>query len=106
MKALNEKNFGIDFNEVVYLASDINYTFVHFQNGNQQIHAYTLKMFENFLSQSANFVRIHRKFLVNRQFIDFKTENHIKLLNGNYLPIARRRRICKDIKYSIAMNKL
>jgi DNA-binding LytR/AlgR family response regulator len=84
---------GIDFREVVYLASDINYTFVHFQNGEHRLHAYTLKIFEEYLAKSANFIRIHRKFLVNQEYRELKSGNLIKLVNGGYLPIAKRRKV-------------
>lgn len=69
---------GINFKDVVYLASDTNNISVYFQIGEYKLHAYTLKIFEEYLSKSANFIRIHRKFLVNQEYIELKSGNHIK----------------------------
>jgi DNA-binding LytR/AlgR family response regulator len=82
-----------DFEKVVYLSSDINYTALHFANGQKEIFAYTLKIFEDFLKTDGHFIRIHRHFLVNKKFIEMKNRTDIKLVTGINLPIARRRRI-------------
>lgn len=52
---------------------------------------YTLKLFEGYLGSP--FVRIHRKYLVNRQYIQGQDIDSILIAGGNYLPIARRRRL-------------
>jgi DNA-binding LytR/AlgR family response regulator len=86
-------NLKVDFEKVMYLSSDINYTALHFDNGRTEIFAYTLKLFEEHLGKNGHFIRIHRHFMVNRQFIEMKNRTGIRLMTGIHLPIARRRKI-------------
>ena len=82
-----------DFDAISYLASDINYTYFHFYTGIKKLSGYTIKHFENTLCSNKNFVRIHRKYIINRQFIKEITSSEVVLTCGTVLPIARRRRV-------------
>jgi DNA-binding LytR/AlgR family response regulator len=86
-------NLKVDFEKVMYLSSDINYTALHFENGQTEIFAYTLKLFEEHLEKDGHFIRIHRHFMVNRQFIEMKNKKKVILMTGISLPIARRRKM-------------
>jgi DNA-binding LytR/AlgR family response regulator len=86
----NASNLKIDFNQVIYLQANVNYTKLHYVNNKTEIFAYTLGLFEAQLGIS--FIRIHKAFLVNRQFIALKKQRKVMLLSGEFLPIARRRK--------------
>ena len=83
-------NLKVDFSQVVYLQSDINYTELFFVNGKREIFAYTLKLFEAKLNES--FIRIHRSYLVNKQFVEVINRQGLRLVSGDYLPVSRRRK--------------
>ncbi len=76
---------------IIYLEADIDYTIVHFQDGSKQIFSYTLKKYQDLFSSLNAFSRIHRRYLVNREFITSCTETEVYLSCGKRLPLARRR---------------
>ncbi|MCP9755531.1 LytTR family transcriptional regulator [Lacihabitans sp. CCS-44] len=78
---------------ITHLEASVNYTIFHFKDGHREIHAYTLKKYETDFSSSKAFSRIHRRFLVNRQFIASHNESEVLLSCGKRLPLARRRRV-------------
>ncbi len=83
------KTTTINLEDVCYLASDINYTKIHFLVGRASLSSYTLKHFEK--SFPNNFVRIHRGFMVNRKYILEATAFEVKMQCGTKLAISRRR---------------
>ncbi|MCP9770318.1 LytTR family transcriptional regulator [Lacihabitans sp. LS3-19] len=85
-------NLSDSFN-ITHLEASVNYTIFHFKDGHREIHAYTLKKFENEFSKSKAFSRIHRRYLVNRKFIASHNESEVFLSCGKKLPLARRRRV-------------
>lgn len=82
-----------DFNNISYLASDTNYTYLHYTTGIKKLSGYTMKHFENTLVGNNSFVRIHRKYIINRQHIKEINPHEVTLSCGTVLPIARRRHI-------------
>ncbi len=78
---------------ITHLEASTNYTIFHFKDGRQEMHAYTLKKYENEFLQSQAFSRIHRRYLVNRDFIASHNECEVFLACGKRLPLARRRRV-------------
>jgi DNA-binding LytR/AlgR family response regulator len=49
----------------------------------------TLKAMETRLSQFANFVRVHRSYLLNTQHIESIEDNTANLKGGHYVPIGK-----------------
>ncbi|OYU93942.1 MAG: hypothetical protein CFE21_18305 [Bacteroidetes bacterium B1(2017)] len=87
-----KENLSDTFN-ITHLEASTNYTIFHFKDGHKEIHAYTLKKYEKEFSQTKAFSRIHRRFLVNRDFIASHNESEVLLYSGKRLPLARRRRL-------------
>jgi two-component system, LytTR family, response regulator len=82
----------IDLAHIVRLEGEGNYTTCVFSDGSYLMVAVTLKRLANRLPDG-QFVRLHRKHLVNRQFVKAlgpgKTSLH--LTNGDHVAISRRR---------------
>lgn len=83
---------SIDFTNVKFLSADTNYTKLHFADGRVQIEPITLKLFENYLLNNQKFIRIHRSFLVNREYVKYYSDIEIGLKCGCNLPVSRRRK--------------
>ena len=74
--------------QVMYFEGFSNYTYIHFPS-RKKLYARTLLIIEN--QQPEGFVRIHRKYYVNRKFIKTSDEKSVTLTNNETLPISRRR---------------
>lgn len=81
-------------NEITYLEADINYTIFHLKNGKKMVSSFTLKKYETDL-QLNGFLRVHKSFLLNPQFIKHFNQNGkkgtIQLTNGKILEVSRRK---------------
>lgn len=81
-------------NEITYLEADINYTIFHLKNGQKMVSSFTLKKFETDI-QLNGFLRVHKSFLLNPQFIKHFSQNGkkatIQLTNGKILDVSRRK---------------
>ena len=82
-------------NQVVLLKGDINYTTLHLDNGKKKVVPHTLKFFETFLA-THGFLRVHRSFLINPDFVKEYDENLeiLRMTNGQEAQISRRRKGC------------
>ena len=78
-------------NEILFFEGDINYTWVHFISGKHKIIARTLLYIQQ-KTETKNFIRINRKYLVNRKFIEEVNQDHVVLVDKTVLPFSRRRR--------------
>ena len=76
--------------KIQHLEGKLNYTTIHFTNGETQESAYSLSIFTTIL-QPHNFIRIHRKYLINSTNIKSIQENEVQLINGNILQASRRK---------------
>ena len=87
--------FSFDLAELVWLEGYGNYTTLHLANGQKVLSCRNLKQFEAWLCQHADFVRIHKSFVVNRAFVlAFQRADRawfVELLGGRQLPVARGR---------------
>jgi DNA-binding LytR/AlgR family response regulator len=81
--------------DIFFFEADRNYTTVYYDNGHRDVYTIPLKRFHEFLLHEPDFVRIHKSYLVNRQFIKTIARDHIQLYNGQQLPVARRREVQK-----------
>lgn len=78
---------------VILLKGTINYTTFYLKHGDVKVVAHTLKFFEDFLEKQG-FLRIHRSFMINPNFV--KEYNHeqafLMMSNGQIANISRRRK--------------
>lgn len=93
--------------ELVYLEGEHNYTWLHRADGGRILVPYTLKRMQARLPL-ASFIRLHRPFVVNRQFVErvesHPTDNHqVYLRTGACLPVSRRRwsQVRKQMRLSV-----
>jgi DNA-binding LytR/AlgR family response regulator len=81
--------------EVVYLSSLENYTEFHLKCGKKVVSSRTLKIHESQLLEKGQFARIHRKFMLNLQYlkeIERSGEEHFALLTtGDKIIVSRRK---------------
>jgi two-component system, LytTR family, response regulator len=83
------KNINVVFetDTVMYFEGDGNYTKVYFQHGKKQLYARCLSFLHEKVGEQ--FVRIHRKYLVNRNYIKTNNLDSVELHNGLILTISR-----------------
>ena len=75
------------------LQGDINYTTFHLKNGRTIMIAHTLKYFEDMLHEHG-FMRVHRAFLVNPQYIlKYNEIGHTIEMDSNLIAQVSRRRM-------------
>jgi DNA-binding LytR/AlgR family response regulator len=88
------KRTSVNAHEVRLLEADINYTTVHFETGNTLVVATTLKKIEPQLKE-LNFMRIHKKFLLNLHYAEDSvlSKDTIKLQNNIEIKVSRRKRV-------------
>jgi DNA-binding LytR/AlgR family response regulator len=77
---------------VVLMEAEINYTNLHFKNGEQILLCQTLKSLEEKM-KGLGFLRIHRKILVNTLYISHFDELNTSfvLKNGQEVEVSRRK---------------
>ena len=84
----------IQFSDILYLEGIINYTLIHLQDGKVKLSPRTL-LFHINNSLDESFIRIHRTYCVNKQFIqdyDYKLNPKYLLLKGGVsLKVSRRK---------------
>ncbi len=95
-------------NEITYLEADINYTIFHLKNGTKIVSSFTLKKYETD-AQLNDFLRVHKSFLLNPQFIKHFNKKGkkgtIQLTNGEVLEVSRRKLNMVKTKINIHQNK-
>ena len=91
----NRKSEKIPYSEILYLEASTNYTLIHLQCGKVKVSPKTL-LFHIKNSLNNSFIRIHRAFCVNRDYIqnyDEKENANILLLRGGIeLAVSRRKK--------------
>ncbi|WP_435355225.1 LytR/AlgR family response regulator transcription factor [Emticicia sp. SJ17W-69] len=97
-------NKNVRPSEVVFLRADVNYTELHFENGNKIVLAKTLKKLQESFSQQG-FFRISKTFIINLKFLSNAMGNHtiVKMKNNVELNVSRRRR--EDLKDFLESHK-
>lgn len=93
----------IDSHDIVYISSDHVYNVLHLKDGNTRLVRISSKELEGQLERT-DFVRVHREYLVNLEYVDEITERTISV-KGNSIPISTR--LCADVKkkYLAYLNK-
>lgn len=79
--------------DVIFLKGNINYSTVYLENGKTKMLSHTLKFYEEFLS-AHGFLRVHRAFLINPNFVMGYCEKKeiVEMKNGHQANISRRRK--------------
>ena len=86
--------YRIDVCTIVRVEAISNYSKLFFNNGKTLVAAKVLSWFEERLAP-AQFLRIHRSHIVNKNFIDQYLKGcggKIKLLNGECIDVSKRRK--------------
>lgn len=92
---LNDKAVLVGVNEILYLEADINYTRIYTVEGECFLVAKSIKEFELYLADLEKMVRIHRKYIVNTDYVKSYTKNDpfiLTLKDGTELVSSRRKR--------------
>ena len=78
---------------VILLKGDVNYTTLYLESGKTKTLSHTLKFYESFL-KSQGFLRIHRGFLINPNYVKgyCKEKQILTMTNGHQAEISRRRK--------------
>lgn len=94
---INNGFIRIKLSDIMYFEAESNYVNV-FTTSESYHYRETLGILEKELS-SKGFIRIHKGFLVNQQFVYVVRGKEIELVNGNLLPIGRvnRENIRKEL---------
>lgn len=93
MRVAGKKNL-IDLNNIIYLKSAKNYTIFKLKNGREIISSKTLGIFEDELKGVSNFVRPHRSYIVNFDYVDdlqFNCRGGELFLDDEIINISRRK---------------
>lgn len=81
--------------EIMYIQSDMNYCVLYMMNNSKLIASKPLKYFDELLANTKMFLRVHKSYLVNSNFIVgyTKKEPHfLQLKNGLEIEISRRKK--------------
>lgn len=89
MKLGRNYNVVFETDTVMYFEGDGTYAKVYFQFGKKQLYARCLSHIHAKVGEQ--FLRIHRKYLVNRNYIKNVNTTSVELHNGLILAISRRR---------------
>lgn len=95
MKTLNlTRRQQIEVNDIMYLQSESNYTFIHRIDKSKTVASQTLHLIHSSIDYD-NFIRISRSFILNIEYIStYSLENNkltLKLSNGEKFTASRRR---------------
>lgn len=86
----------VKLSEVIYFVASGPYTKISLENGNAVTCSESIKSYAESLTNHPGFVRIHRSYLINKDFISSiqrKVGNAcVKMVNGDILPVAQQRR--------------
>lgn len=91
---VNEVRFAT-LSEIVRLEGDNNYTHIITSGGEKLLSSRTLKDYEELLSHTANFIRVHKTHLVNSDHIVsfIKTDGgYIVMSDGSHVEVSRRKK--------------
>ena len=93
MRVVGKKGI-LDLNDIQYKKSLKNYTIFKLKNGNEILSSKTLKIFEDELRGVINFVRPHRSYMINFDYVDDHHFNHRGgeiFLDDEVIDISRRK---------------
>lgn len=81
----------IKLNDIQFIKAEGSYAHIHQQNGSSLMVSHNLKYYEDLFQGEANFIRVHRSYLVNINFVIRISKNEgatLVMENSIELPIA------------------
>ena len=85
-----ETNIVLHVSEILYCRADVNCTFFYMTNGKKVFSSKTLKIYDEWLSDS-DFYRIHQSYLVNLKYVEQFTKGKptfVILSNGEKIKVS------------------
>ncbi len=75
--------------QITHLEAHKNYSYIYFSDGTSKLVGYNLKKFEQFLIPNPSFSRVHKSYIVNKNFISKISDDglRINLLNKTVIPV-------------------
>ncbi len=83
----DRKTHLVKVSNIVYLESAGEYVRLHLADGTKLVTLFRLKNMESSL-QSSQFMRVHRSYIVNLNYVSGYTKGRIYLSNDDYVPIG------------------
>ena len=77
----------VRYNDIIYIESVGEYIRLHLKDGSKLTTVFRLKNMETELPQK-NFMRVHRSYIVNIDYVSSFARGKIYLSNGDYVPIS------------------
>lgn len=90
----------ININDIEYVKANGSYTEFHLINGEEYSHSRNLKNFEKFVDGNPNFIRIHKSFIANKNYIVSVNKTHdgtVTMKSGEQLAVTMPYRTLVDI---------
>jgi two-component system LytT family response regulator len=81
----------VSLDDILYIKGDGSYTELHLVDNVQHVVSRNLKNFEEILCKNANFVRAHKSFIVNINFVKSYNKSDggsLDLINGFQVPVS------------------
>ncbi|GGD41028.1 hypothetical protein GCM10011514_01390 [Emticicia aquatilis] len=78
--------------EVVYFEADVNYTRVHFENGEKLLVSTNLKVIEERFAECKYFFRPNRSFFINLHYVEFEASYSILRIKDQESVLVSRRK--------------
>ncbi len=90
---LHDKTLFINYEDIVYLEAESNYTHIHQTNGSTQMTSKTIKFYQEQLAANG-FYRVHQSYLVSVDKIAeyLKADHSIMLNSGKIIPVSKNRK--------------
>jgi two-component system, LytTR family, response regulator len=81
--------FLSDPSQITHLEGQKNYSNIYFSDGTTKLVGYNLKKFEDYLTTNFSFKRVHKSYIVNKNFISKISEDgmRINLLDNKVIPV-------------------
>jgi DNA-binding LytR/AlgR family response regulator len=78
--------------QISHLIAQKNYTTIHFADGSTKTIAYNLKKVEDYLSNNFLFKRVHKSYMINKNFVEKISDdgNRLKMIDKTIIPIANQ----------------
>ena len=83
----DRKTHIVKLSNIVYLESAGEYVRLHLADGTKLVTLFRLKNMESSL-QSAQFMRVHRSYIINLDYVSGYTKGRVFLTNDDYVPIG------------------
>ena len=79
-----------DFKEIVCFVADGNYSLIYLNDGRTLVVSKCLECIEQHVPENS-FLRIHKSYLINPNYVECVLDKQIKLTNGSIYAVSRRK---------------